>query len=74
MTTLDKRSRTLLEECIEHQVVEKTSISKAAYFLEECSFIIIRDCSNVFEKKFVLRPTLLGEEYMEEIWSKEDNG
>lgn len=53
MTTLDKRSRTLLEES---------------------SLTIIRDCSNVFEKKFVLRPTLLGEDYMEEIWSKEDNG
>lgn len=74
MTTLDKRSRTLLEECIRTQGIEKTSISKSALHLEELSFIIIRDFSNVFEKKFLLSPTLIGEEYMDEVWRNEDNG
>lgn len=68
---LDKRSRKLLEECIEHQEVFKTSISKSMLLLEEHSFIFIRDESSLFEKKIVLKPTLLGEEYMESVWESE---
>ena len=71
---LDTRSRKLLEECIENQEVVKTSISKTMLLLETYSFVIIRDVSNVFEKKIVLRPTLLGEEYMENIWNIEEHG
>ena len=71
---LDARSRKLLEECIEHQEVVKTTISKTMLLLETCSFIIIHDVSSLFEKKIVLRPTLLGEEYMENIWNSEEHG
>jgi hypothetical protein len=55
----------LLRECVEHQGVKRKSLSAAARALEDAGFIFIRDIGSIWEERFSLTPSLVGEEALD---------
>jgi len=55
----------LLQTLVEHQSIEKKSLSATAEKLNNEGFIFARDHSTFFEPRFVLTPSLAGEEALE---------
>ena len=55
-------ARKLLAECIEHQELSRTAISKAADSLHQAGFIFIRGGDQLFDRTFTLTPSLAGED------------
>lgn len=64
---LGGHARRLLEECVAEQQLTRKAVSAAARALENAGFIFVRDEADIFEPKFVLTPSLTGEEALEAL-------
>jgi len=64
---LGERSRLLLGRCVEEQEVIMGRLPKSANQLDRAGFIRVSDIGDIWEKKYLLTPTLLGEEVIEFI-------
>lgn len=64
---LGRYVRKLLEECVAAQGVERASLSRAAEALSEAGFVFVRGGGTVFEPRFLLAPSLAGEEALEAL-------
>lgn len=64
---LGAHARRLLEECVAEQQLTRKQVSTAARLLENAGFIFVRDEGDIFEPKFVLTPSLAGEEALEAL-------
>ena len=62
LAALPGRVRNLLAESVEHQELFRTRISAAAITLADAGFLRIRDVGQQWAPRFVLTPTLSGEE------------
>ncbi len=65
LKALGGHARRLLEECVEHQEVQKRKASKSAESLCDAGFLFICEHECLFEPHVTLRPSLLGEEALE---------
>ncbi|RQR65454.1 hypothetical protein DIE18_03100 [Burkholderia sp. Bp9125] len=67
LRALGGHARRLLEECVAEQQLTRKQASTAARLLENAGFIFVRDEGDIFEPKFVLTPSLAGEEALEAL-------
>ncbi len=70
---LGSYARKLLEQCVEAQQLERRSVSATAQSLNDAGFVFVRDLSSGFEERFVLSPSLAGEEALEMLEKLEDS-
>lgn len=62
---LGNRARRLLEECVENQSMTQRKVSQAAQQLDEAGFVFVKEVGDLWETKFVITPSLAGEEALE---------
>lgn len=62
---LGGHAKKLLAECVKDQELERKSLSATARALNDAGFIFVRDLSSYFEGRFVISPSLAGEEALE---------
>ena len=74
LKALGRAARTLLEQCIEHQGVQRKSLSKAAESLNNEGFIFIRGEKHFSDDAYTLSPSLAGEEALEALEELEEKG
>jgi DNA-binding MarR family transcriptional regulator len=72
LKAMGRAARTLLEECIEHQGVQRKTLSKAAESLNKEGFIFIRGEKHFSDDAYTLSPSLAGEEALEALEEMED--
>lgn len=55
-------ARQLLAECVEHQALSRTKVSRSAEALFDAGFLFIRETGSVLAASYQLSPSILGEE------------
>lgn len=67
LQALGHHARKLMGECVEHQEVRRTKLSKAAEQLSDAGFLFIHDVGSIWLTDFRLQPSLRGEEALEAL-------
>lgn len=67
LRSLGTPARKLLAECVEHQGVERTKLSKAANDLEDSGFVFVREIGGFYATGYSIKPSLFGEEALEAL-------
>ena len=67
LRSMGPHARRLLAECVEKQGVNRVAVSQTALQLESAGFVFVREVRSLFERQYVIAPSIWGEETLQHL-------